>query len=78
MSESSPLPAKDIVEAASHRENAAAVLLKELDERQDSVLEELDQLNLDIENLIESWRGKKQEQPEVESLESQAPDEAVV
>ena len=78
MSESSPLPTKDIVEAANHRENAAAVLLKELDERQDSVLEELDQLNLDIENLIESWRGKKQEQLEIETLETQASEEAVV
>ena len=46
----------DPVASANQRENAAAVLLKELDQRQDSVLEDLDQLNGDIENLIESWR----------------------
>jgi len=47
------------VASANQRENAAAVLLKELDQRQDSVLEDLDQLNGDIENLIESWRNKE-------------------
>jgi len=75
MSDSSPLPANDIVEAANHRENAAAVLLKELDERQDAVLEELDQLNDNIENLIESWRGKKQDSLEIETPESEATNE---
>ncbi len=49
----------DPVASANQRESAAAVLLKELDQRQDSVLEDLDQLNGDIENLIESWRNKE-------------------
>ena len=49
----------DPVASANQRENAAAVLLKELDQRQESVLEDLDQLNGDIENLIESWRNKE-------------------
>ena len=49
----------DPVASANQRENAAAVLLKELDQRQDSVLEDLDQLNSDIEILIESWRNKE-------------------
>ncbi len=73
MSDSSPLPANGIVEAANHRENAAAVLLKELDERQDAILEELDQLNDNIENLIKSWRGKKQDSLEIDAQESEAP-----
>lgn len=75
MSDSSPLPASDIVEAANHRENAAAILLKELDERQDAVLEELDQLNDSIENLIESWRSKKQDPFEIDAQETEAANE---
>ena len=75
MSDSSPLPANDIVEAANHRENAAAVLLKELDERQDAVLEDLDQLNDNIEHLIESWRGKKQDSLEIDAQETETTNE---
>ena len=52
MPDTSHSPANDSIESANQRENAAAVLLKELDERQDSVLQELEQLNLDVEELI--------------------------
>ena len=63
MSKPSQPPANDLVESANQRESAAAVLLKDLDERQESVLQELDDLNHNIEDLIDSWQGQnKQEQ----------------
>ena len=68
----SDTPNHDVVEAANQRETAAAVLLKELDEQQETVLHELDQLNDDIENLIDSWRGQSREQSAAEELAREA------
>ncbi len=72
MSKSSLQPANDVVESANQRESAAAVLLKELDERQESVMRELDDLNHNIEDLIDSWQVQNKQEPEQELL----PDEA--
>ena len=68
MSKSSLQQASDVVESANQRESAAAVLLKELDERQESVLRELDNLNHNIEDLIESWQVQNKQEPEQELL----------
>ncbi len=68
MSKSSLQPATDVVESANQRESAAAVLLKELDERQESVMRELDDLNHNIEDLIESWQVQNKQEPEQELL----------
>ncbi|MBA63586.1 MAG: hypothetical protein CMJ76_14620 [Planctomycetaceae bacterium] len=78
MSDSSHQPSSDPVEYANQRENAAAVLLKELDERQESVLEELEQLNGDIEDLIESWRGRKEDVPDKEDPQAKNSEELTV
>ena len=72
MSKSSLQQASDVVESANQRESAAAVLLKELDERQESVMRELDDLNHNIEDLIDSWQVQNKQEPEQELL----PDEA--
>ena len=77
MPDTSHSPANDSIESANQREKAAAVLLKELDERQDSVLQELEQLNLDVEGLIESWQGKKKEELEEERLETEHLEERI-
>ena len=66
MSKPSQPPANDLVESANQRESAAAVLLKELDERQESVLQELDDLNHNIEDLIDSWQGQNKQEPHQE------------
>ena len=68
MSKSSLQQASDVVESANQRESAAAVLLKELDERQESVLRALDDLNHNIEDLIESWQVQNKQEPEQELL----------
>lgn len=67
-SHQSDTPDHNVVEAANQRETAAAVLLKELDEQQETVLHELDQLNDDIEHLIDSWRDRSREEAAAEEL----------
>ena len=68
MSKPSKPTANDLVESANQRESAAAVLLKELDERQESVLLELNDLNQNIEDLIVSWQGQTKQEQQQELL----------
>ena len=68
MSKPSQPPANDLVESANQRESAAAVLLKELDERQESVLLELNDLNQNFEDLIDSWQGQNKQEQQQELL----------
>jgi len=68
MSKPSQPTANDLVESANQRESAAAVLLKELDERQESVLLELNDLNQNIEDLIDSWQGQNKQEQQQELL----------
>ena len=64
MSENAQQTTENPVETANQRESAAAVLLRELDQRQDTVLNDLEELNTNIEDLIDVWRGKKDDEAE--------------
>ena len=56
MSNSNELSENSPISAAEQREKAAASLLDKLDARQDQVISDLDGLNDQIEDLIDSWR----------------------
>ena len=56
MSNSNELSENSPISEAEQREKAAASLLDKLDARQDQVISDLDGLNDQIEDLIDSWR----------------------
>lgn len=56
MSNSNELSENSPISEAEQREKVAASLLDKLDARQDQVISDLDGLNDQIEDLIDSWR----------------------
>ena len=56
MSNSNELSENSPISEAEQREKVAASLLDKLDSRQDQVISDLDGLNDQIEDLIDSWR----------------------
>jgi ppGpp synthetase/RelA/SpoT-type nucleotidyltranferase len=56
MSNSNELSDDSPISEAEQREKAATSLLDKLDARQDQVISDLDGLNDQIEDLIDSWR----------------------
>ena len=56
MSNSNELSENSPISEAEQREKAATSLLDKLDARQDQVISDLDGLNDQIEDLIDSWR----------------------
>jgi predicted transcriptional regulator len=73
MSNSNELSENSPISEAEQREKAAASLLDKLDARQDQVISDLDGLNDQIEDLIDSWRRASS----VDELELNEDDTAV-
>jgi predicted transcriptional regulator len=73
MSNSNELSENSPISEAEQREKAAASLLDKLDARQDQVISDLDGLNDQIEDLIDSWRRESS----VDELELNEDDTAV-
>ncbi|MFP6586777.1 MAG: hypothetical protein VB814_03965 [Pirellulaceae bacterium] len=73
MSNSNELSENSPISEAEQREKVAASLLDKLDARQDQVISDLDGLNDQIEDLIDSWRRASS----VDELELNEDDTAV-
>jgi predicted transcriptional regulator len=73
MSNSNELSENSPISEAEQREKVAASLLDKLDARQDQVISDLDGLNDQIEDLIDSWRRESS----VDELELNEDDTAV-
>jgi hypothetical protein len=72
MSKPNQLSTFSLISEAEQREEVATKLLDQLDARQDQVISDLDGLNDQIEDLIDSWR----QQSTVNELETDATDTA--
>jgi predicted transcriptional regulator len=72
MSKPNQLSTTSLISEAEQREEVATKLLDQLDARQDQVISDLDGLNDQIEDLIDSWR----QQSTVNELETDATDTA--
>ena len=70
MSNPNQLSKISLISEAEQREEVATKLLDQLDARQDQVISDLDGLNDQIEDLIDSWR----QQSTVNELETDATD----
>jgi hypothetical protein len=70
MSKPNQLSTTSLISEAEQREEVATKLLDQLDARQDQVISDLDGLNDQIEDLIDSWR----QQSTVNELETDATD----